>query len=174
MKASTPCPTDEPKLGGVNPQAGFPSDDAEKPGRNPSVLRLPPAALPPGPHRVVELGHQLRVLKVTLTPVHLGALVGEDAGHPEAAPTAHWLGLAERSMRASNSPAQAGQAEDSWLPHGRQADREEKPAEPLPVAPGQPSRAVAAALGISRGAGTVQGGRRWGAWAGSVPPIPTH
>lgn len=35
----------------------------------------------PGPHRIVELGHQLRVLEITLTPIHLRALIGKDAGH---------------------------------------------------------------------------------------------
>lgn len=100
MKASTPHLADAPRRRGVSPPAGFPSGDAEAPGRSPGLSRLSPPALPPGPHRVVELGHQLRVLKVTLTPVHLRALVGEDAGHPDAAPAAHWLSLAERSMRA--------------------------------------------------------------------------
>lgn len=35
----------------------------------------------PGPHRIVELSHQLRVLEIALAPIHLRALVGKDAGH---------------------------------------------------------------------------------------------
>lgn len=73
----------------------------------------PPPALRPGPHRVVELSHQLRVLEVALAPVHLGALIGEDAGHPDAASTARWLRLAQGSMPAEEGQAQARRGEDS-------------------------------------------------------------
>lgn len=88
-------------------QTGFHSKDVEEPGFEPeSGETLPchptpaPCSRPTGPHRVVELGHQLRMLEVALTPVHLGALVSEDAGHGDAAPAALWLPLAERSLQA--------------------------------------------------------------------------
>lgn len=78
----------------------------EEPGFEPKCSETPSPPSPParpaltGPHRVVELSHLLRVLEVALAPVHLGALVGEDAGHGDAVPAARWLYLAESNLRA--------------------------------------------------------------------------
>lgn len=106
------------------------------------------------------------MLEVALAPVHLGALIGEDAGHPDAASAARWLRLAQGSMPAEEGQAQVRQGEDS---SGRKNLLGRSP-----VAPGRPGSGGGGGGRPGhepKEAGTAQAGR---GWVGQGPPLPAH
>lgn len=106
------------------------------------------------------------MLEVGLTPVHLGALVGEDAGHGDTGPPS--TGASGREQPASLAGPGSGEAGKGQLGAPRHAERKNL-LSGSPAAPELSGSVVAGALGISGGVGTVQVGQ---GWASVGPPSP--